>query len=178
MITLDRKEASRIWEEYWHGMCQEWFKIEVLQDYVGQDDCPSLRAWLEGDTQTSLKMLPHDTAPWAKQLLQKHQQGVLMRRIRIVQKPYTPYTEWEFACYKRNNIPSGEQVFVVDKAVVEGLDLPQGDLMMFDNKRIAICTYDQTGRVIRQTFYGENDDITKFLQLKHDLLSIAQPIRA
>jgi hypothetical protein len=50
--------------------------------------------------------------------------------------------------------------------------------MMFDNKRVAICTYDMTGRVIQQIFYEESDDIAKFLQLKQDLFVLARPLQA
>jgi len=101
-----------------------------------------------------------------------------MRRIRIIEKPYTPYTEWELEFYKHVNIPGGEQIFIVNKQDVTDLDLPSGDLMMFDTKRVAICAYDTTGRVVKQTFYDENDDIARFLQLKHDLLSLARPLQA
>ena len=158
-------------------MQQEWFKIEVLQDYTGEDDSPSLRAWLAGDKQKSLELLAQTTHNgWRNQCMQNHGQDVLMRRIRIIEKPYTPYTEWELEFYKMVNIPGGEQIFIVNKDAVSGWNLPTGDLMMFDNQRAAICAYDETGRMIQQSFYDENDDIRDFLQLKHTLLDLAQPL--
>ncbi|MEK7152877.1 MAG: DUF6879 family protein [Patescibacteria group bacterium] len=176
MKTLPREKAHKLWDHYWSEMKVEWFKIEVLQDYTVEDNSPSLRAWLSGDKQTSITLLAADTRGWVEKLRQKHNQNVLMHRIRVIEKPYTPYTQWELECYKHNNIPSGEQVLVVEKREVKDLDLPSGDLMMFDNKRIAICAYDDIGRMIQQTFYDENDDITKFLQLKHSLLALARPL--
>jgi hypothetical protein len=179
MKTLDRAEARELWNQYWHSMHQEWFKIEVLQDYTGEDDSPSLRAWLAGDKQKSLALLEQATySDWREMCQEKHNTGVLMRRIRIIEKPYTPYTLWEMEFYKHVNIPGGEQILIVDKQDIANLDLPTGDLMMFDNKRVSVCSYDKTGRVIRQTFYDENDDIAKFLSLKHDLLPLAQPLQA
>lgn len=158
-------------------MQQEWFKIEVLQNYTGEDDSPSLRAWLAGDKQKSLKLLAQTAHnSWRRQCKRKYEQGVGMRRIRIIEKPYTPYTEWELEFYKIVNIPGGEQVFTVDKVDVADLNLPTGDLMMFDNRRIAICAYDETGRMTRQTFYDETDDISAFLQLKHKLLGLAKQL--
>jgi len=178
MKTLPRDEASKLWNQYWSDMMQEWFKIEVLQDYSGEDDSPSLRAWLAGDKQKGLELLKHEAHNngWRKLCEQKHEQGVLMRRIRIIEKPFTPYTEWELEYYKLSNILGGEQVFVVDKDDAKNLNLPSGDLMMFDNQRVAICAYDETGRMIRQAFYDENDDLTNFLALKHDLLNLARPL--
>jgi hypothetical protein len=63
-----------------------------------------------------------------------------------------------------------------DQQAVAGLNLPKGDLMMFNDKRVVVCDYYQTGRVTQQTFYDENDNIAKFLQLKLDLLPHAQPL--
>ncbi|HEX3568471.1 MAG TPA: hypothetical protein VHT70_02220 [Candidatus Saccharimonadales bacterium] len=177
MKTLDREETYRLWDQYWHDMQEEWFKIEVMQDYTGEDDSPSLRAWLAGDKDKSLALIQDAThGGWSKRCKEKSDQGVLMRRIRIIEKPYTPYTEWEIEYYKRINIPGGEQVFIVEKRQTVGLDLPSGDMMMFDNSRAVVCSYDETGRMIRQTFYDKNDDTTKFLQLKHDVLPLAQPL--
>jgi len=178
MKTLPRDEAGKLWSLYWFDMKHEWFKIEVLQDYAGEDDSPSLRAWLAGDRQKSLELLKQEAYDnnWRKLCKQKHKQGVLMRRIRIIEKPLTPYTEWELEYYKLSNIPGGEQVFIVDKNSIKGLNLPSGDLMMFDDQRLVICTYDATGRMIQQTFYDEKDNLTSFLELKHDLLKIARPI--
>lgn len=176
MITLSRTEteAHKLWDQYWHDMRQEWFKVEVLQDYTGEDDSPSLRAWLKGDKDQGLALLKQTThSGWTERCKEKSGQGVLMRRIRVIEKPYTPYTEWELEFYKHINIPNGEQLFFVNKKDVQGLNLPGGDLMMFDNKRAVICAYDKTGRVTHQTFYDETDDIAKFLQLKYDLLALA-----
>lgn len=174
MKTLPRGEAGKLWNQYWSNMKQEWFKIEVLQDYSGEDDSPSLRAWLADDKQKGLELLKQEAQnnSWRKLCEQKHKQGVLMRRIRIIEKPFTLYTEWELEYYKLSNIPGGEQIFIVDKKDVKGFNLPSGDLMMFDNRRAAVCAYDETGRMVRQTFYDESDNLTRFLELKRSLLHL------
>jgi hypothetical protein len=178
MKTLDRNKAHKLWNQYWQDMKQEWFKVEVLQDYTGEDDSPSLRAWLAGNKEQSLALLEKTSHNgWREMCKEKRDAGVLMRRIRIIEKPYTPYTKWEFEFYKHINIAGGEQIFIVNKQAVADVDLPSGDLMMFDNKRVVVCIYDKTGRMTKQTFYDENDDISSFLRLKHDLLSLAQPFR-
>lgn len=176
MKILHRNEASKLWCRYWSDMKKEWFKIEVLQDYSGEDDCPSLHAWLKGNKEDSLRLLRADTISWATRLKQKRNQNVLMRRVRVIEKPHTPYTEWELECYRQNNIPSGEQILIVNKDALRDVNLPTGDLMIFDNRRIAICAYDVTGRMVQQTFYDERDDISAFLQLQHKLLGLAHPL--
>lgn len=178
MKTLKRNEARKLWDLFWQDMQHEWFKIEVLQDYTGEDDSPSLRAWLAGDKEKSLALLRKSThGGWSEQCREKSEQGVMMRRIRIIEAPYTPYTEWELEFYKHINIPGGEQVFIVNKDDASSLNLPTGDLMMFDNKRVAVCAYDYTGRMTQQTFYDDSDDITTFSRLKYDLLALARPLK-
>ncbi len=177
MQILPRSKARKQFQHYWDETHQEWFKIEVLQDYTGEDDSPSLQAWLAGDKTTSINLLRQTTHNgWRTMCREKYKTGVLMRRIRIIQKPYTSYTEWEIEFYKHLNIPSGEQIFILDKNVAEGFELPKGDVMIFDNKRVATCDYDKNGRMISETFYDENDDISNFLQLKNELIEIAQPL--
>jgi hypothetical protein len=177
MKTLERTEAHKLWGQYWKDMKQEWFKIEVLQDYTGEDDSPSLRAWLAGDKEKSLALLKQTAhSGWREMCREKQNAGVLMRRIRVIEKPYTPYTEWEIEFYKQVNIPGGEQIFIIDKQDVANFDLPSGDLMIFDNKEVVVCAYDKTGRVMQQTFYSENDNIAEFLRLKHDLLPLVRPL--
>lgn len=174
MRTLPRDKAIEVWGQYWKDMCEEWFKIEVLQDYTGEDDGPSLKAWLAGDKTTSIELMTQ--GDWPETCKAKHDQGVLLRRIRIIEKSHTPYTEWELEFYKHVNIPSGEQVFLLDKKDTLDLKLPSGDLMMFDNQRIAVCAYDESGRVTSETFYDERDDISQFLELKRVLLARARPV--
>jgi len=52
----------------------------------------------------------------------------------------------EMEYYKRVSIPlRGEQVFVVRKSDLNSSDLPDGDLMIFDKRRVIVNSYDQTG---------------------------------
>lgn len=178
MEILRRKEASKRWEQDWAGMHHEWFKLEVFQDYAGEDNRPSLRAYLAGDPTQGLALLEQEAqqSPWRERCRQKRDQGVLLRRVRILETPHSPYTAWELEYYRLINKPGGEQVFVIDKENISGLDLPDGDLMMFDNQRVVVNTYDETMRMDKQTFYDENDNIAGFLALKESLLAMARPL--
>lgn len=57
MQILNRAETYKLWDQYWQDMEEELFKIEVMQDYTGEDDSPSLRAWLAGDKAKSLALI-------------------------------------------------------------------------------------------------------------------------
>lgn len=178
MKTLLAEHLDELWDKFWAEMSQEWFKVEVLQDYTGEDDGPSLRAWLAGKRKTSLELLKTDDDPgFTRDCRQKVAQGVQLCRVHVIQEPLSRYMEWEMSYYKHVSIPlRGEQVFVVRKPDLNGLKLPAGDLMIFDMKRAIVNSYDQTGLMIKADFYDEADDISQFLELRKVLKSHARPV--
>jgi hypothetical protein len=97
--------------------------------------------------------------------------------VHVVAKPYSPYIEWELEHYKYVNVAQcGEQVYLLDKADVSHLDLPAGDLMIFDNKRAVVNSYGAHGLMTHQTFYDETDDINEFIQLAKMVRNLAKPL--
>lgn len=79
--------------------------------------------------------------------------------------------QWEIEVYKNRNIPLGhEDIFLLDRKDVADLDLPAGDLMLFDQKNAVIGQYDETGYAQSQTFYDETDDLSSFITLREKLL--------
>lgn len=173
MKTVDKKEHEKILERFWEEMTQEFFKIEVLQDYTGVDDGPSLQEWKKGNKKKSLELLKTDYVrdeffEWANS-----KKGIKKTRVHIVEKPYTPYLEWEIEGYKRFNIPYvGEDVFLLDKELTGSIWLPEGDMLIFDQKRAISNHYDKNGKCIGADIYDEKDDIYKFLELKEALLKM------
>ncbi len=168
MRSLPSREIDGLWDRYWSEMRPEWFKLEVLQDYTGEDDGPSLRAWLKGDKQTALKLLETDQEPeFTADCRRKRAEGVDLRRIHVVDRPLTPYMEWEIENYKLISVRRrGERVCLIDRAGVRELDLPGGDLMLFDDSRAIVNSYDRTGRLVKADFYDERDDLSRFLELR------------
>lgn len=175
MITLPRGKDDELWNTYWSETKEEWFKVEVLQDYGGEDGGVSLEAWLNGDIKSSLKELDKiGSQTWVKEFKQAPFKKI---RIHIVEKPYTPYLSWEIEHYKRINIPpAGENVYLVDKVQVSDLLIPNGDFIIFDQKRVTRNHYDRSGREYEMDFYEETDNIDSFLSLRKELLKIATPL--
>lgn len=170
MITLSRSKYTKLWNKFWDETKKEWFKVEVLQDYSYEDSGPSLKAWLRGDKEKSIKLMLEevDSNEWIKTAGNKQFKKI---RIHITEKPYTPYLEWEIEAYKRINIPlTKEEVYIIDRNEVLDLNLPNGDFMIFDRKRVVRNYYDKSGKCYKMDFYEENDDIGKFLLLREKLL--------
>jgi hypothetical protein len=154
-------------------MKSEWFKVEVLQDYSAEDKGGSLSAWMAGDKERSMELLRKEPNSWTDGCREKVESGVKLTRIHVVDYPLSDYIQWEIEVYKARNVPLGkEEVYLVDRKDVADLDLPAGDLMMFDQKNVVIGNYDETGYAVTQSFYDQSDSELKgFLQLREDLLS-------
>ena len=85
--------------------------------------------------------------------------------------------KWELEQYKYVNSPQcGEQVYLLDKADTAGLKLPAGDLMLFDNERAVVNSYDDRGLMTHETFYDKPDDINEFIELAKELKNLARPL--
>lgn len=172
MKTLPREQANIVWDKLWNEMNSEWFKVEVLQDYTGEDKGPSLAAWMTGDRELSMQLARNEPNDWQQACQEKVERGVMLTRIHVVDYPLSDYMKWEIEIYKVRNIPLGkETVYLLDRKDIGDLELPAGDLMMFDKKYVAIGHYDESGYAATQTFYDESDDITRFLDLRKKLLS-------
>ena len=158
MQKLERDEAGKKWDQLWQGMTKEWFKVEVLQDYSGEDAGESLDAWMAGDKERSIQLMKAWTPEWANECRAKVEQGVKLTRIHVVDYPLSDYVQWEIEVYKNRNIPmGGEDVYLLDRKDISGIDLPAGDLMIFDKKYVVVNEYDDNGRMTSETFHDESD---------------------
>ena len=179
MLTLGRPEAQRYYQHLRDGVQADRFKAEVRQDYSGEDMNPSLERWLHGDRVGALALLTSEIlGNFDDELRAKTQQGVSFRRVRVVAKPLTPYTAWEFECFRRFSIPAGEQILCVDQSEILDLRMPDGDWEILDDKYVTICHYNETGRMVEKTFLHQGvDDIEPYLDLRKALLHRAQPFQ-
>ncbi len=171
MKTLPRLEAGIVWGELWNDLKNEWFKVEVLQDYSAEDKSESLDAWMAGDKERSIELIKAEPSEWANDCRKKVEDGVKLTRIHVVDYPLSEYVQWEIEVYKNRNIPVGrEDVYLLDRKDIPMLDLPSGDLMIFDKTNVVVGNYDSSGYVVSQDFYTGNDTISEFLELREQLL--------
>jgi len=163
-----------VFNVFWNEMQKEWLKVETLQDYSGEEEFPSLQVWLSGDKGRALALMEGESSEseWGRMLKSKN---VTKTRIHIVQKPYSPYLEWELEAYRRTNIPAGEKIYIVNSESVVPLQIP--DFFIFDNERAIESKYDSSGRVESMNIYDRGENIEKFLNYKKELLKVAEPFR-
>lgn len=173
MQTLNRAEAEKVWQTFWERTQEEWFKVELLQDYSGEDDGSSLRAWLNGDKEKSIRLIDKSKSDnsWVKICRSSAARKI---RIRITEKPYTPYLEWELTVYRLINIPlAGEEIYLIPSEKVKNLRLPEADFAIFDQKYVIQNYYSDQGKLAKADSYNESDDIGLFLNMRKELLNLA-----
>jgi hypothetical protein len=174
-----RNQAWELLDQYWRETRDEWFKLEVLQDYTGEDDSESLQMWYKDDKEDSLKSLKtNDPDPeFSRKCQEKLSQGVKLLRVRIVEEPITPYTQWEMEFYRLISQPlRGEKVFVIKKTAIKDLVIPKGDMIIFDEKRVAVNTYNKNGRAVSTNFYDRDEKVSDFIKLKYELQKRAEAL--
>ena len=171
MKTLPRKPANILWDAWWDEMRDEWFKVEVLQDYYAEDAGLSLDSWLKGNKQKSIELMADDPSPqFTEKCQQKLKQSAKLVRIHVVEEPHTPYIDWEIEFYKQISIPHrGKKVYLLRRPEVKHLEIPGGGVMVFGKKRVVVNKYNSRGLMTHETFYDKNDDIDRFLLLKKRL---------
>jgi hypothetical protein len=100
-----------------------------------------------------------------------------LTRVHLVDEPYSRYLEWELEHYRIINIPKcGEDVFLLNYDDAKDLEIPGGDIMFFDDNRVVVNEYNPFGKMIAATFYGEEDSLNKFLQLRKELRIRMRPL--
>jgi hypothetical protein len=78
-------------------------------------------------------------------------------RVRLVGRPITTYTEFEFAYYP-DLVAAGEDVRVVDRADLDDVDGPwDTDFWVFDDEIVAIMNYTDEGKFLGIDLVEESD---------------------
>ena len=172
MKSLPRQQGGILWTELWSQLQSEWFKVEVLQDYTGEDAGESLTAWMAGDKQRSIALIKSEPHDWSDSCRKKTETGITLTRIRVIDYHLSEYVKWEIEVYKHRNIPYGkEDIYLIDRANIKHLPIPSGDIMIFDKSYVVANTYNGFGYMVSQVFYDNSDDISPYLELRDELLA-------
>lgn len=90
-------------------------------------------------------------------------------RVRLVGRPITPYTRFEFAAYP-DNVAAGESVSAVDRANLHPAWSSVPDFWVFDDEVVFVQHYDGAGRFLGAV---QVPDIGPFLEVRRRLITVA-----
>ncbi|MBF6340872.1 hypothetical protein IU450_34030 [Nocardia abscessus] len=120
---------------------QRAFHLETRDDYLTENEEPSLAAFREDET----------TDPggewftgWQEQVTAAVARGVVMQRARIVSEPHTLYTRYLLAL-TRHNVAAGEDVRYLPRRDADPADAAADDFWLIDDDLVAYSLFDERG---------------------------------
>ena len=155
--------------DYLQSAQKSLFRFERLQVY----DMPEEQTAFQNFCQTGVLKITGSDKEWFAFLQEKHGQGVVTQRVRLIEYPLTDYTRFELA-FHRVALQHGDDIRFVTKELLNGLSLPVKDFWLIDDKIILIQNYDTAGRWLG--FEVGEQDMAVYQQGKNVLLEKAQPL--
>jgi Family of unknown function (DUF6879) len=134
-------------EDFWPHFRQVedvLWKLERIQDFREPDE-PSWVAMAEGDWERALALIEQKRGESQQQA--KSSEGFVNRRLRIVERPVTPYLQWEMHILKIR-VETGEQeIKVLDAHVVRHLEAEQQlpELLVLGTSALYEVLYGEAG---------------------------------
>jgi hypothetical protein len=144
------------------------FRLEARDQYAVEDEQQDLAAFLNGQ-QIPPRTPRYDS--WLALVARATSSGRTVERVRIVARPLTDYTRFEFAGYPQN-IAAGEKVRVVERGSLQGADLAWADkdFWIFDDTTVALLRYDEEGHFLRA---GRTVDVDAYRSAKQRALGLS-----
>lgn len=105
-------------------------RLESRRRYDVEEERPRVRAFLAGEMPGTYPWEPSD---WTDMVTRQTSAGKPMRRVRVVDKPYTDYNRYMLYTSIRN-VESGEDIRYLERRRANELDLPDHDFWIFDSK--------------------------------------------
>jgi hypothetical protein len=144
------------------------FRLEARDRYDVPDEQEDLTAFLNGQKPTPKTP---DNDSWLALVARATASGRSIVRVRIVGRPLTEYTRFEFAAYPEN-IAAGEEIRVVERGSLHGIDTTwaDDDFWIFDDETVALLRYDDEGR-----FLGAErvSDVGAYLSARQQALTMS-----
>jgi hypothetical protein len=146
---LNLEEFQSEFSAAWSGLTQRFLKLECWQEYQELEASESQDAYNRGDIPEACALLQREAEADRPLYEDIGKRGLDYARIRVVQKPLTPYLEYELMAYRIRAV-MGENIEVVRIDAATQLPGEQCfDFLLFDRDAALIHDYG-TGDVGRQ----------------------------
>lgn len=156
-------------DELYRSFTRYAWRLEALDVYGVPEENELLQAFLDGREPPA--MGPN---PWADMTAAAAAAGRPFGRVRLVGRPVTDYTRWEFTMYP-SSIEAGEQVRVLDRAwLAEEDDNPlwNVDFWLFDDEIAVVQHYAANGEYLGPS---RAPDPAPFVELRKRALELSVP---
>lgn len=133
--------AQPTFDELFAGFKRSAWRLEVRDTYSIAGDEERIATF------ERTGMAPRKTAEnsgWIRTILTARDRGAHIGRTRLVGRPITPYTRFEFAAYI-DNVLAGEDIRVVDRDWLDQSWNHAPDVWVFDGEIAAVMNYTHNG---------------------------------
>lgn len=142
-VWLDFDAYSYAYDEAYKGIA--FWKLERRQHYL-EPGVPSWEAFAAGDWPGALELNERERDAVRAKVREDAELQVESRRVRIVEKPITPYIQWEMQ-YFRLLAEAGESIRVVDAENIRERETngPLPEVVVLGHRVLFEVIYDATG---------------------------------
>lgn len=147
------------------------WRYEGRDVYTVDGEQERIQAFLREGT---LPRKTRDNNGWIRIVEDARTRGAQIGRVRVVGRPVTDYTRFEFAAYP-DNIAAGEDIEVIDREQLDPTWSEVPDFWLFDDTTAFVQHFDDEGR-----FLGAEpvEDVAPFLQIRQLLTDPATTVPA
>ena len=128
------------WSRYFQDFERSAFRLELRQVYMMPGEADDLAAFERGELPP-----PGYHYGWLDTVADAVKAGKTFRRVRVVTRPLSFYTKWEFVWGYDWNAKAGEDIRILDVTDDPGLELPDHDFWLFDDATVVKLLYRPDG---------------------------------
>jgi hypothetical protein len=159
------------WSRYFRDFARSAFRLELHQIYTMPGEADELRRFRAGEKP------PADYHyGWLDTVGEARRDGKTMRRVRVVRRPLTDYTRYEFTWGFVYNVEAGEDIRILDLTNRPDADLPDHDFWLFDESTVVKLLYRPDGTQIGRELL-EDPDLDVYLRWRDAIWQEAVPFR-
>jgi len=128
------------WSRYFRDFASSAFRLELRQVYTMPGEEDDLAAFERGELPP-----PGYHYGWLDTVSDAVKAGKTMRRVRLVTRPLSFYTKWEFVWGYEWNVKAGEDIRILDVTDQAAPELPDHDFWLFDDSNVVKLLYRPDG---------------------------------
>lgn len=157
------------WSRYFRDFGSTAFRLELRQVYVMPGEADDLAAFDRGE------LPPADYHyGWLDTVANAVKAGKTFQRVRVVTRPLSFYTKWEFVWAYDWNVKAGEDVRILDITDRPAPELPDHDFWLFDDATVVKLLYRPDGTQIGRELV-EHPDLSQYLAWQEGAWQAAVP---
>jgi hypothetical protein len=160
---------SDVWSHYFSDFASSAFRLELRQIYTMPDEEEDLAAFEQGQLPP-----PDYHYGWLDTVAAAVSAGKTMRRVRVVTRPLSFYTKWEFVWGFAYNVAAGEDIRILDVTDQPALELPEHDFWLFDERTVVELLYRPDGSQIARELV-EQPNLDRYLTWRDAAWKAAVP---